>query len=196
MTPLHPLKTAPESYIFTLKKPLVLVGLMGSGKTALGSKLAETLHLPFIDSDHEIETQAGLSITDIFDIGGEAKFRDLEYRVIERLMQDNIAIIATGGGAFCQENTRTLIKRHATSLWLDATPEVLLDRIGDTSTRPLLHNGNPLETLQKLAAQRRDDYAQADLYLKTGQTRHKTALRQLLGLLERHHIIKPMKEKS
>ena len=96
------------TYRFLLSQPLVLVGLMGSGKTAVGSRLAEQLQMPFIDSDHEIEAQAGLSIRDIFDIGGEAKFRDLEYRVMKRLMTEQPAIIATGGG-------HSVSQQHASS---------------------------------------------------------------------------------
>ena len=193
MTSSNARKITNNNYIFNLDKPLVLVGLMGSGKTALGSRLAAHLHLPFIDSDHEVEKQAGLSISDIFDIGGETKFRDLEFRVIRKLMTEKLAIIATGGGAFCQPKTREIIKAHAKSLWLESSPEILLHRIGDTKTRPLLNTGDPLETLTRLAAERQKDYMQADLRLTTGRTRHHTALRQLLALLEREQIIKQRK---
>lgn len=184
------------TYRFLLSQPLVLVGLMGSGKTAVGSRLAEQLQMPFIDSDHEIEAQAGLSIRDIFDIGGEAKFRDLEYRVMKRLMTEQPAIIATGGGAFCQPATRQLIAEHARSLWLDASPEVLLSRIGDISTRPLLMSGDPLEILRRLAAERQDDYAQADLQLRTGHLRHQATLNKLLVLLEKNNIIAPKEDRT
>ena len=178
-------------YKIASSKPIVLVGMMGSGKTALGSRLAQLLAINFIDSDSVIEQQAGLSIRDIFDIGGEAKFRDLEFRVISELVNTRNQIIATGGGAFCQPAIQALIKTHATSLWLDADPEVLLARIGNTESRPLLATDDPLATLSRLASERKADYANADISVRTGLVSHNKALETVVNALIKAKIILP-----
>ena len=118
------------------KKTIVLVGLMGSGKTALGKRLAVALGLPFVDSDTIIEEKSGLLIRNIFEISGEAKFREMEHRTILSNLKSSPVILSTGGGAFCNPKTRAAIKTHAISVWLDAKPTDLLHRIGNTSSRP------------------------------------------------------------
>jgi len=170
-------------YHIASSKPIVLVGMMGSGKTALGSRLANLLSVRFVDSDSVIEQQAGLSIKDIFDIGGEAKFRELELRVISELVTTPELIIATGGGAFCQPAIRSAVKAHAVSLWLDADPEILLTRIGNTDSRPLLASGDPLTILSQLASERQADYAKADISVRTGLVSHNKALETVVSAL-------------
>lgn len=148
-------------------KSVVLVGLMGAGKTSLGSKLARHMGRPFIDSDAEIERVTNVRIRDIFELGGEAHFREIEARTIETILDGPPVILSTGGGAFCQPGVRDLIKQKALSVWLDAPPEILLARIGNTASRPLLHGDNPLKILKSLAEDRNPHYAKADLTLKT-----------------------------
>jgi shikimate kinase len=176
-------------YQIASSRPIVLVGMMGSGKTALGNRLATLLSVDFVDSDSVIEQQAGLSIKDIFDIGGEAKFRELELRVITELVTTPNLIIATGGGAFCQPAIQAAVKSHATSLWLDADPEILLARIGNTDSRPLLASGDPLAILSQLASERRADYANADISVRTGLVSHNKALETVVTALIDAQII-------
>src|ERR1700741_3090152 len=140
-------------------KPIVLVGLMGAGKTTVGRRLAQRLGLPFVDADAEIEEAAGMTITDIFDRFGEAHFRDGERRVIARLIDGTPKVIATGGGAFMQEETRTLILERALAIWLDADIPVLAQRVGRRDTRPLLRGKDPETVLTELAAVRNPIYA-------------------------------------
>ena len=178
-------------YNLTIKKPIVLVGLMGTGKTALGSRLARILGVNFCDSDQMIEDQSNLSISDIFDIAGEGKFREIEERVISEVLSGSPLVLSTGGGAFCQDRTRAVIRDRAISLWLDAEPETLARRIGNTSSRPLLAKGDPVSILTALAADRKPFYSQADLYLKTGLQSHRQSMKLLLDMLEQSgHITK------
>lgn len=144
-------------------RTIVLIGLMGAGKTAIGRRLAARLHLPFVDTDAEIEKAAQLSIPDIFDRYGEPAFRDVERRVIARLLADPVHVMATGGGAFMDPDTRALIRDHGLSLWLRAELSVLVERTGRRSNRPLLRQGDPREILQRLIEQRHPVYAQADI---------------------------------
>ena len=148
-------------------KPIALVGLMGSGKSVIGRRLAKQLGLPFADSDQLVTKMAGVSITDIFDLAGEAKFRDIEFRAIQNQLQQPPHVLATGGGAFCEPETAALLCKHATVVWLQASPETLLKRIGDTTSRPLLQTGPPLEILQQLQTERVRFYSEAHIHLKT-----------------------------
>ena len=150
-----------------LRQPIMLIGLMGSGKTVLGRMLAEATGRAFIDSDKAIEDEAGLRITDIFELYGEAKFRDLERRIIGQLVRRDHSILSVGGGAFCQAEIRGLAKTYVTSIWLSASPETLLSRMDNLASRPLLAGDNPLGILQQLHKARRDDYAQADFTIET-----------------------------
>ena len=120
-------------------RPIVLIGLMGVGKTTIGRRLAQRLHLPFVDADVEIESAAGMTIAEIFERFGEAHFRDGERRVIARLVDGTPKVIATGGGAFLNAETRALILDQATTIWLDAAPHVLAGRGAKRDHRPLLH---------------------------------------------------------
>lgn len=142
-------------------RPIVLVGLMGVGKTTVGRRLAHRLGLAFVDADQEIEAAAGMSIADIFERFGEAYFRDGERRVIQRLVDGSPKVIATGGGAFVDEATRTLILAEGIAVWLDAHPDVLADRVRRRDTRPLLRGRDARAVLTELARLRSPFYAQA-----------------------------------
>lgn len=146
-----------------LKKTVVLVGMMGAGKTAVGRALAGKLHVPFLDSDAEIETAAAMSIAEIFDRDGEAFFRDRETQVIDRLLEEERGILSTGGGAFLSERNRKLISEKGVSVWLKADLGLLWNRVKHKDTRPLLRTSNPYETLRDIYEARVPVYEQADL---------------------------------
>lgn len=142
---------------------IVLVGLMGAGKTRVGREIAKLLHMRFADADREIEEAAGCSVQEIFDLYGETGFREGEVRVIERLLSEGPLVLATGGGAFMNEVTRANIKRMAVSVWLKADLELLVERTARTSHRPLLQNTDGRAVLQALMEKRYPVYAQADV---------------------------------
>jgi len=146
-----------------LDRTLVLVGLMGAGKSCIGKRLAARLSLPFADADTEVEKAAGCSIPDIFELYGEVAFRDCERRVMRRMLEEGPFVLATGGGAFMDPDTRALIKEKAVSLWLRADLETLVRRCGRRDNRPLLKKGNPTSILAGLIEQRYPVYAEADL---------------------------------
>ncbi len=164
-------------------KPIVLVGLMGAGKTTVGRRLAQRLRLPFVDADHEIERAAGMTVTDIFDRFGEAHFRDGERRVIARLIDGTPRVVATGGGAFINPETRALILDRALAIWLDAEPAVLADRVRRRDTRPLLRGRDPEETLRALAAVRNPLYALAPVRVKSVAGPHEMTVEAILKAL-------------
>jgi len=147
----------------SLPKTVVLVGLMGAGKSAIGRRLAARLGRRFVDADQEIETAAGCSIEDIFDAYGEAAFRDVERRVVARLMDEPIHVLSTGGGAFIDDETRKLVKEKGISLWLRADLDLMLARTSRRNNRPLLKNGDPREILERLIDERYPIYAEADV---------------------------------
>ncbi len=169
---------------YGVDRTIVLVGLMGAGKTTVGRRLARKLNLPFVDSDHEIEKAAGMSVAEIFECFGEADFRSGERRVIERLLDGRPQIVATGGGAFINEATRALIKDKGLSIWLDADIEVLVERTGRRDTRPLLKTGDPKEILTRLAAERAPFYAQADMKVASSQGPHEDVVADILDALK------------
>jgi len=140
---------------------------MGAGKTSVGRRLAKRLDMPFCDADEEITKAAGCSIEDIFELYGEAAFRDGERRVIKRLLEGEGCILATGGGAFMNDETRTLIKETGTSLWLKAHVDVLIKRTSGRKHRPLLNQGDPAKTLRKLVEERYPVYERADITVET-----------------------------
>ena len=144
-------------------RTIVLVGLMGAGKTAIGRRLAQRLGLPFIDADHEIEQAAGCTIEEFFARHGEPAFRDGERRVMARLLDQPVHVLATGGGAFIDDGTRELVKQRAISVWLRAELPLLLDRVLRRTNRPLLKQGEPREVLERLMAVRYPIYAEADI---------------------------------
>ena len=153
---------------FAPQRTIVLVGLMGAGKTKIGRRLAARLNLPFFDSDNEIEAAAGETIEEIFRNRGEAAFRDGERRVIARLLDQPTHVLATGGGAFMDPATRAIIVRRGVSVWLRADIEVLLARVSRRSNRPLLKEGNPRAVLTELIDRRYPVYAEADIMIDSG----------------------------
>ena len=148
---------------FQLKKTVALVGMMGSGKSAIGTALARRLGVPFLDSDAEIEAAANMSIAEIFDAYDEAFFRKKEAQVIARLLETEVGILSTGGGAFLQEANRAAISDKGIAVWLRADIELLWKRVSHKTTRPLLLTDNPKATLESLYAVRVPDYAKSEL---------------------------------
>ena len=169
MTAAAPHKDAPADALSARLggRPLVLVGMMGSGKTTVGRRLAARLGRHFVDSDEEVEKAAGMSIEDIFATHGEADFRAGEVRVIARLLKEAELVLATGGGAFMNPETRALVKASAVSVWLKADTDVLFARVQRRSNRPLLRTPNPRQTLQDLIDKRYPTYAEADVTVVT-----------------------------
>jgi shikimate kinase len=166
-----------------LQRTVVLVGLMGVGKTTIGRRLAKALHLPFKDADAEIEAAAGRSVSDIFSERGEAEFRAGERRVIARLLEGPPVVLATGGGAFVNAETRRLIRTQAVSVWLKADLDVLVRRVSRRDTRPLLKDRNPREVLERLMRERNPFYAEADLVVETSESPHDAAVTAIVKAL-------------
>jgi len=164
-------------------KTIALVGLSGVGKSSIGRRLAAALALPFRDADSEVENAAGCPISQIFAKYGEQAFRDGERRVIARLLAEAPHVLATGGGAFVQPDTRALIKEKAISVWLKADVEVLARRVGRKDNRPLLAGKDPLAVLTAQARDRYPAYAEADLTVETGDTPHQETVDAILRAL-------------
>ncbi len=148
---------------FILHRTVVLVGMMGSGKTAIGRTMAEQLGVAYVDSDAEIERAANASISEIFERSGEAFFRDRETEVINRLLQSEPCILSTGGGAYLAARNRAAISEHGIAVWLDAELDLLWERVRHKDTRPLLRTSDPRATLARIFEERGPIYAQADL---------------------------------
>jgi len=161
-------------------RPIVLIGLMGVGKSTVGRRLAQRMKLDFVDADHEIEHAAGMTITEIFERFGEAHFRDGERRVIARLIDGTPKIIATGGGAFMQEETRALILDQSLAIWLDASPDVLAERVRRRDTRPLLRGKDPRKVLTELARVRNPVYALAPIHVVSQHAPHDATVTAIL----------------
>lgn len=155
---------------------IVFIGMMGSGKSAIGKRLAANLELPFVDADTAIEEAAGMSIPDIFETFGEDYFRDGERRVIARLMAENSMVISTGGGAFMNEETRSLIKERGTSVWLKASLATLMERVKRKDNRPLLKTADPEATMRALLERREPIYAEADITIESRNQSHETVV--------------------
>jgi shikimate kinase len=164
-------------------KTIALVGLSGVGKSSVGRRLASALGMPFRDADVEVEAAAGRPIAEIFAQYGEPAFRDGERRVIARLLAEAPHVLATGGGAFVQPETRKLIKAQAISIWLKADIEVLARRVGRKENRPLLAGKDPLAVLAAQARERYPAYAEADIEVETGDTAHQVAVEAILRVL-------------
>ena len=164
-------------------RTITLVGLMGVGKSSVGRRLASALDLPFRDADTEVETAAGRSIPEIFADLGEAAFREGERRVIARLLDEPPHVLATGGGAFMNDETRALIKARSISVWLKADLDVLARRVGRKDNRPLLAGKDPMDVLKAQAEVRYPIYAQADVTVETGDTAHHVAVDQVIRAL-------------
>ena len=182
--------TAIDSLIRRIDRPIALVGMMGSGKSMLGRRLAKATRLPYADTDHLVEEMAGLSIADIFDLAGEGKFRELEQRAISDVLSDGPAIISTGGGAICNPDTAAILIEKSVVVWLRATPANLLERIGSTQSRPLLAGDDPLGVLNRLTAEREQYYAQAHIHLTTDGMSTTAAFDALLHILDRNLPVK------
>jgi shikimate kinase len=168
------------------QKTIALVGLMGVGKSSIGRRLALALGLPFKDADTEIEAAAGRSISEIFSQFGEATFRDGERRVIARLLDDPPHVLATGGGAFAQPETRALIKAKAISVWLKADIEVLARRVARRDHRPLLIGKDPIEVLEAHVRDRYPAFETADIVIETGDSPHHIAVEAIIRGLAAH----------
>jgi len=159
------------------------VGLMGAGKSCIGRNLAQHFDVPFIDADREIEEAAGCCVADIFEFYGEAAFRDCERRVIKRVMEGEACILATGGGAFMNDETRNLIFETGTSLWLKAELDVLIKRTAGRKHRPLLNQGNPEKILRKLVDERYPVYGQADITVETRDEAQDATIQRVIASL-------------
>jgi shikimate kinase len=169
-----------------LDRPVVLVGLMGVGKSTVGRRLAKRLGLPFVDSDSAIEDAAGYSPAEIFDRFGEQDFRDGERRLVARLVEGEIRVIATGGGAYVDPKTRELLNDRAITVWLDAPVDILADRTSRRDTRAQLRQGDPKATLERLSEERRPSYAQAHIHVKSGDGAHNDVVDAIVQALEVH----------
>jgi shikimate kinase len=166
------------------RRSVVLVGMMGVGKSSIGRRLATRLVVPFVDADTEVEKAAGMSIADVFAKYGEAYFRSGEARVIARLLEGGPQVLATGGGAFMNKETRALIKEKGVSIWLRAEFDVLMRRISKRkSERPLLQTADPAETLRQLLAEREPSYALADFTIESREVAHDAVVTNIVTAL-------------
>jgi shikimate kinase len=168
------------------RRSIVLVGMMGAGKSSVGRRLGARLGLTFVDADTEIEAAAGMSIAEIFAAHGEAYFRSGEARVIARLLEGGPQVMATGGGSMMNPDTRALIGVKGVSIWLDADYEVLLRRVKRRTDRPMLKTVDPAETLRRLLDERKPVYAQADLTLRSRDAPHETIVNEAIAALAGH----------
>ena len=165
-------------------RTIALVGLMGAGKSTVGKRLADRLNRQFYDSDNEIEKAAGLSISDIFTLHGEAEFRRGERRVLERLLNEEPHVLATGGGAYLDPETRDLLREKAVTIWLNADLETLRRRVSRRGHRPLLKAENPKGVLSRLLTERTPIYEQADLVVRSEEGPHKATVESILRALD------------
>jgi shikimate kinase len=182
MVSIHKTKSAGRKALSNvlIGRPIVLVGMMGVGKTSIGKKLAERLKLGFVDVDDEIETAADLSIAEIFERFGEEYFRDGERRVISRLLDGRPKVIATGGGAFINIETRKLIKQTSFSVWLTADIDVLVERVSRRNHRPLLAGKNHRDVLLELGKLRDPIYAEADIKVRSDASPHAQTVEHIM----------------
>ncbi|KEO91200.1 shikimate kinase [Erythrobacter longus] len=168
-----------------IDRPVVLVGLMGVGKSTVGRRLAEMLGSDFVDADDAIEDAAQRSIAEIFEEFGEAYFRDGERRVIARLIEEGGGVIATGGGAFVDPETRSLILERAIAVWIDTDIDILVERTSRRNTRPLLRNGNPKEILTRLYNEREPFYSQAQIRVESKNAPHAETAKAILEAIDK-----------
>ena len=165
---------------------IVLVGMMASGKTSVGKLLAQRIGIPFVDADHEIETAAQMSVTEIFQQHGEAYFRNGERRVIERILKDGPRVLATGGGAYMNSETRKAIEERGVSIWLKADADTLLRRARRRANRPLLQNGDPETVIKQLMDVRYPIYAHADMTIESRDGPHDATVDDVITALVNH----------
>lgn len=166
-----------------LSRTVALVGMMGAGKSSIGRRLAVRLGVPFKDADAQIEAAAGCTIAEIFERYGEPAFRDGERKVITRLLAEPPHVLATGGGAFVDPSTRATLKENAVTIWLRAPVDILLARTQRRDSRPLLRNGDPRATLERLLAERTPLYQQADYTLESEEGPHALSVDKIVALL-------------
>jgi shikimate kinase len=164
-------------------RSVVLVGMMGAGKSTIGRRLSARLRLPFLDADSEIEAAAGMSIQDIFEAHGEPHFRDGEARVIARLLDGGPAVIATGGGAFMREDTRNRIRDKAVSIWLKADADIIMKRVKRRADRPLLQTADPAGTVERLIGEREPIYSHADITIWSRDVPHEKIVDECIDAL-------------
>ena len=167
-------------------RSIVLVGMMGAGKSTIGRRVAARLRLPFTDADTEIEAAAVMSIPEIFETHGEPYFRDGEARVIARILDSGPVVLATGGGAFMREETRTRIRERAISVWLKAEPDVIMRRVRRRADRPLLQTADPEATVTRLLSEREPVYQNADLTIASRDVPHDRIVEECLEALHAH----------
>jgi shikimate kinase len=165
---------------------VVLVGMMGAGKTSIGRRLAHAIRLPFVDADLEIEKAANLSIPEIFEHYGEAHFREGERRVVARLLADGPSVLATGGGAFMCEETRRLCRQNGVTIWLKANVSVLLERVRKKGNRPLLNHPDPEGVMRRLLEEREPVYALADIAIASREGPHQALVAEIIAALDAH----------
>lgn len=175
-------------------RSIVLVGLMGAGKTAIGRRLSEQLNLPFKDADDEIEQAAGKTINEIFDENGEQYFRDGEKRVIARLLKGESQILATGGGAYMDADTRREIRDNGISIWLKASLNILYERVSRRDNRPLLKTENPREVLKSLMEVRYPVYGLADITVNSRNVPHENIMTEMIRAIQKNLGITPSKK--
>lgn len=173
-----------EAVAARIDRPIVLVGLMGAGKSTVGKKLATLLRTDFVDADDAIEHAAAMTISDIFERFGEAHFRDGERRVIARLIAERHGVIATGGGAFVNDETRALVLEQGIAVWIDCDVATLVERTGRRSTRPLLKGGDPTEILTRLHRERSPFYAEAPIRIASQDSPHGETALQIVKAID------------
>jgi shikimate kinase len=179
--PINAKLSAPALVAALQSRSLVLVGMMGAGKSSIGRRLAARLEIPFVDADAEIERAAGMTISDMFAKHGEASFRSGEARVIARLLEAGPQVLATGGGAFMNTDTRVLIGQKGISIWLKADYDILMRRIRRRNDRPLLTTENPADTLKRLIEERYPVYGLADVTVHSRDVPHDTIVDEILA---------------
>lgn len=172
-----------------LTRTIALVGMMGVGKSSVGRRLAARLDVPFRDSDSEVESAAGCSINEIFDRYGEAAFRDGERKVVARLLNLPPHVLATGGGAFIDDEIRAAIKVSCVSVWIRAPLDLLVDRVGRRNTRPLLRHGDLRENVERLLKEREPIYAEADITVESEDGPHGQQVDRILAALEERGVV-------
>jgi shikimate kinase len=171
-------------YAKRLDRPVVLVGLMGVGKSTVGRRLAKRLGLSFVDTDSEIEDVSGYPAAEMFERYGERDFRDGERRLVARLIEGAVRVIATGGGAYVDPNTRKLLNERAITVWLDAPVDILAERTSRRDTRAQLRNGDAKAVLARLSAERRPSYEEAHIHIKSGDGAHHDVVEAIVAALE------------
>ena len=167
-----------------LDRPVVLVGLMGVGKSTVGRRLAKRLGVSFVDSDSAIEDASGLPAAEVFERYGERDFRDGERRLVARLMDGEVRVIATGGGAYVDPRTRELLNKRAITVWLDAPVDILAERTSRRDTRVQLRTGDPKAVLERLSRERRPSYEEAHIHVKSGDGAHRDVVDAIISELE------------